>query len=65
VKLTTHIHHVRRLRMHGTIPPLPQYAFMARCLGKHMDRRNFLIKSCFRNHQNTEQANLCNISSTD
>jgi len=28
VKLATH-HLLPRLRMHGTIPPLPQYIFMA------------------------------------
>jgi len=31
VKLTTHLHLVARSRMHGTIPPLPQYAFVAWC----------------------------------
>jgi hypothetical protein len=33
VKLTTHLHPVSRLRMSGAIPPLPQYFFMAWCLG--------------------------------
>jgi hypothetical protein len=27
--------------MRGTIPPLPQYAFMAWCLVKHRDNFNF------------------------
>jgi hypothetical protein len=40
VKLTTHLHLVPRL-MRGTIPPLPQYVFMAWCLVK--DRDNFTI----------------------
>jgi len=31
VKLTTHLHLVPKSRMHGAIPALPQYAFMARC----------------------------------
>jgi len=35
VKLTTHLHQVRRLRMCGAIPPLPQYAFMTWCLVKY------------------------------
>jgi hypothetical protein len=29
VKLTTHLHLMPRLRMRGTIPPLPQYVFRA------------------------------------
>jgi hypothetical protein len=31
VKLTTHLYLVLRSRMHGAIPLLPQYAFMAWC----------------------------------
>jgi hypothetical protein len=31
MKLTTHLHLVPRSRMHGAIPPLPQYAFMVWC----------------------------------
>jgi hypothetical protein len=31
VKLTTHLHLVQTSRMHGAIPPFPQYAFMAWC----------------------------------
>jgi hypothetical protein len=31
VKLTTHLHLVRRSRMHGAVPPLLQYVFMAWC----------------------------------
>jgi len=31
VKLNTHLHLVPRSRMRGTIPPLPQHAFMAWC----------------------------------
>jgi hypothetical protein len=32
VKLTTHLQLVSRSRMHGAIPPLSQYVFMAFCL---------------------------------
>jgi len=31
MKLTTHLHLVLRLRMHGDIPPLTQDIFMVRC----------------------------------
>jgi hypothetical protein len=31
VKLTTHLHPVPRLRTHGAILPLPQYAFISWC----------------------------------
>jgi hypothetical protein len=31
---TTHLHLFPKLKMRGDIPPLPQYAFMARCLSK-------------------------------
>jgi hypothetical protein len=31
LKLTTHLHLVPKSRMHGAIPPLPQYAFTAWC----------------------------------
>jgi len=31
VKLTTHLHRVSGLRMHGAILPLPQHAFIAWC----------------------------------
>jgi hypothetical protein len=34
VKLTTHLHLVPTLRMHGAVPLLPQYAFTACCLIK-------------------------------
>jgi hypothetical protein len=37
VKLTTHLHLVPRSRMRGTIPPLPQYVFMAWRLVQHRD----------------------------
>jgi len=37
VKLTTHFHLRPRLRMHGIVPSLPQYDFMAWCLVKHRD----------------------------
>jgi hypothetical protein len=37
VKLTTHLHVVSRLRMDATIPPLPQYVFMAWCLARYRD----------------------------
>jgi hypothetical protein len=35
--------------MHGDIPPLPQYAFMAWCLVKHRDKFSFTLKEN-RNH---------------
>jgi hypothetical protein len=41
VKLTTHLQLVLRSRMHGAIPPLPQYVFMAWCLAKY--RENFIF----------------------
>jgi hypothetical protein len=31
MKLMTHLHLVLRSRLHGAIPPLPQYAFMEWC----------------------------------
>jgi hypothetical protein len=34
VKLTTHPYLMPRSRMHGALPPLPQYAFMPWCLFK-------------------------------
>jgi len=34
MKLTTHLHLAKRLRMHGVIPPLPQYIFMVWYLTK-------------------------------
>jgi hypothetical protein len=41
MKLTTHLHLVPRSIMHGTMPPLPQYAFIAWCLVKHRDNFAF------------------------
>jgi hypothetical protein len=41
VKLTTHLHLVPRSRLHGAIPPLPQYVFIAWCLVKHRDNFTF------------------------
>jgi hypothetical protein len=41
VKLTTHLQLVPRIKMHGTIPPLPQHAFVAWCLVKHRDNFTF------------------------
>jgi hypothetical protein len=41
MKLTTHVHPLPWLRMCGTIPPLPQYIFMAWCLVKHRDSFTF------------------------
>jgi len=35
VNLTTHLRLVRRSRIRGVIPPLPQYVLMALCLVKH------------------------------
>jgi hypothetical protein len=43
VKLTTQLQLVRRSRMRGAIPPLPQDVFMAWCLVKHRD--NFIFHS--------------------
>jgi len=40
MKLTTYLHLVLRLRMHGAIPPHTQYIFMAYCLVKH---RNYFF----------------------
>jgi len=40
VKLITHLHVVPRSRMHGAIPPLLCYAFMAWCLVKKKKRRD-------------------------
>jgi len=37
MKLTTQLHLMLRLRMHGAIPPLQQYVFTAWCLVKHRD----------------------------
>jgi hypothetical protein len=37
MRLTTHVHLVPRLRMHGVLPPLPDYVFMAWWLVKHRD----------------------------
>jgi hypothetical protein len=34
MKLTSHLHLVLRWRMHGAVPPLPQYVFMVWCLVK-------------------------------
>jgi len=31
VNVTTHLHIVTRSRIHGVVPRLPQYTFMARC----------------------------------
>jgi hypothetical protein len=41
---TTHLHLLPRSRMHGAIPPLSQYVFMAWCLVKHRD--NFTFTFC-------------------
>jgi hypothetical protein len=41
VKMTTYLHIVSRSRMRGAIPPLPQYAFMARCSVKKRGGKNF------------------------
>jgi len=41
VKLTTHLHLVLWSRMHGIVPPLPQYAFMEWCLVKKEHRDTF------------------------
>jgi len=32
MKLITHLHLVFKLRMHGTVSPLPKYVFMTWCL---------------------------------
>jgi hypothetical protein len=38
---------VPRSRMHGAIPPLPQYVFMAWCLLKHRDNFTFIFTFTF------------------
>jgi hypothetical protein len=38
VKLTTHLPLVPRSKMHGAVPPFPQYASLAWCLVKHRDK---------------------------
>jgi hypothetical protein len=43
MKLTTQFHIVLRLRMHGVIPPLPQYIFITWCSVKH--KKNFTFTS--------------------
>jgi hypothetical protein len=52
-ELTTHLHLVPRSRMHGAIPPFPQYIFMARCLVKHRDNFTFVqyVYTCMTPHQ--------------
>jgi hypothetical protein len=37
--------------MHGAIPPLPQYAFMAWCLVKYMDNFTFTFFMVMFRHQ--------------
>jgi hypothetical protein len=50
LKLTTYLHLAQRLRMRGSITPLPQYVFMAWCLVKHRDNFTFskfiIFKQC-------------------
>jgi hypothetical protein len=41
MKLTTHFHLVLRPRLHGAVPLLPQYVFMAWCIVKYRD--NFTV----------------------
>jgi hypothetical protein len=53
MKLTTHLHLVLRSRMHGVIPPLPQYAFMAWCSVKEKHRDNFTFYLLPFNRQRT------------
>jgi hypothetical protein len=43
VKLTIYLHLAPRSRMYGTIPPLPQYVFIALCLVKHRDDFTFTL----------------------
>jgi hypothetical protein len=38
VKLTSHLHLVLRSRMRGSIPPLPQHAFMVWCSGEAQEQ---------------------------
>jgi hypothetical protein len=45
VKLTTHLHVMLRLRLHGAIHPLPLYVFMAWCLIKQSDKFVFTFHS--------------------
>jgi hypothetical protein len=44
VKLTTVLHLVPKLRMHGAILPTPPYFFMSWCFIKHRDNFSFQIK---------------------
>jgi hypothetical protein len=39
--MTTQLHLAPRLRMRGTIPPLPQHVFVAWCIVKHRDNFTF------------------------
>jgi hypothetical protein len=34
----------QRLRMHGSVPPFPQYVFMTWCLAKHKDKFTFTFR---------------------
>jgi len=43
VNMTIHFHLVLRSRMHGAIPPLPQYVFMAWCSVKAHGKLYFTV----------------------
>jgi len=46
VNMTTHHHLMMTLRMHGAIPPSPQYIFIAWCLIKKRDNFTFHERLC-------------------
>jgi hypothetical protein len=57
VKLTTHLHLMPTSRMSGTIPPLPQYVFMAWCLVKHRDNFTFTLFNELHGVESLREAN--------
>jgi hypothetical protein len=65
MKLTTQLHLVPMSIMRGTIPPLPQYVFMAWCLVKRRDNFTFTFimhllykKFTFSSESSTRSQNL-------
>jgi hypothetical protein len=51
VKLTTHLHLVPSWRMCGAMPPLPQYAFMARCSTNCLTINSRSVLKCYYCHK--------------
>jgi hypothetical protein len=45
MKLTTHLHHIPRLRMRGSVSLLSQYVFRAWCLISHRPRLHDVVLS--------------------